>query len=180
MEPYIGLLVLGKRQIITGILALLLTVSSISISPVSAQDDTVDRDILFGRKTFVDNPETMDGFLSISGTIIGDGIAYKNNTVNISCYRDRMECWASKIEQIGLNQLGDLRSPNVLVVKIWTAGEVIADNGIDCPRITVVIDRRAQTGMWVQGVINADRTPENNPCAYPDRQTYDWTIEDPS
>ena len=119
------------------------------------------------------------GFVSISGIIAGDGLAYKNNTVNISCCRDRMECWAFKIDQIAFNQIGDLHSSNVFVVKIWNADEVAADNGMNCPRIAITLDRRTQTAIWVQGVINANNDLKDNPCTYPDKQIYKWTIEDP-
>ena len=79
-------------------LAVLATVSAFSISLVAARDDTSKGDIIFSRKTFVDNPEILGGFVSISGTLTGDGLAYTNNTINVSCYRDRTECWASKID----------------------------------------------------------------------------------
>lgn len=169
----------GRRQMLKRLLAVLLTVSGFLISPLAAQDDTSVRDIIFGRKTFVDDPEILGGFVSISGTLTGDGLAYNNNTVNISCYRDRLECWASKIDQIGLNKIGDLHPPNVFSIGIWTAAEIGADNGIDCPRITITLDRKTQTATWVQGVINGNNDPKDNPCTYPDKQIYKWTIEDP-
>jgi hypothetical protein len=164
---------------ITRTLAVLLTVSTPSISPLAAQDDTSDQDIIFGKKTFVDNPEILGGYVSISGTLTGDGIAYKNNTVNISCYRDRMECWASKIDQIGFNQVGDLRPPNVFLIRIWNADEVAADNGLNCPRLSITLDRKAKTAIWVQGVSSVNNDREDNSCTYPDKRTYEWTIEDP-
>jgi hypothetical protein len=161
------------------ILVVFLIVSAFSISPIAAQGDMGSRDIIFGKKTFVDNPEILGGFVSISGTVTGDGLAYKNNTVNIFCYRDRMECWAVKIDQTGPNQIGSLRAPNLFLIATWNADEVVADNGMNCPRITVILDRKAQTASWIRGVINASDDLGDNPCTYPDKQIYKWTIEDP-
>jgi hypothetical protein len=157
-------------------LALLLV--ALSIPSVAAQD--VEKgDIIFARKIFVDNPQILGGFVSISGTLTGDGLIYKNNTINIACYKDRAECTASKIDQIGPHQLGDVHAPNFFSVTKWEAEEVVADNGIDCPRIIVTLDRKTQTATWVQGVFNPNTDPGDNPCTYPDKQIYKWTIEDP-
>ena len=160
-------------------LAVLATVSAFSISLVAARDDTSKGDIIFSRKTFVDNPEILGGFVSISGTLTGDGLAYTNNTINVSCYRDRTECWASKIDQIGPNQIGSLRPPNWFSIATWNETEIVADNGTDCPKIVVTLDRKSQTAIWMQGVINTNNDAGENPCTYPDMQTYKWTIEDP-
>jgi hypothetical protein len=103
---------------------LVLLLIALSTLPVAAQD-TAKGDIIFARKIFVDNPQILGGFVSISGTLTGDGLIYKNNTINIACYKDRTECTASKIDQIGPHQLGDVTK--------WEADEVVADNGIDCP-----------------------------------------------
>ena len=157
-------------------LALLLI--ALSTPPVAAQD-TDKGDIIFARRIFVDNPEILGGFVSISGTLTGDGLIYKNNTVNIACYKDRTECTASKIDQIGPHQLGDVHAPNFFSVTKWEAEEVVADNGIDCPRIIVTLDRKTQTATWVQGVFNPNTDRGDNPCTYTDKQIYKWTIEDP-
>src|SRR5215470_5042750 len=57
-------------------------------SPGSVQGDATDN-IVFAGKTFVDLPDY--GSITVSGTLTGDGIAYKNNTISIACYKDRRE-----------------------------------------------------------------------------------------
>jgi hypothetical protein len=61
-----------------------------------------DDDILFAPKAFFD-----DGDISveISGTLTGDDLPYKNNTVVVACYKDRRECLTYSIEQIARNQI---------------------------------------------------------------------------
>ena len=90
-----------------------------------------------------------------------------------------MECWSFKIEQIAFNQIGDLHSPNVFLIRKWNGDKVAADNGTNCPRICITLDRKTQTAIWVQGVSNARNDLEDNPCTYPDKQTHEWTIAGP-
>ena len=97
---------------------------------------------MFGQKVFADSGQYG---VSVEGTLAGDGLRYKNNTVNVTCYPDRMECWVTRINQAGPNLMGRLGSPDVLRVTKWDANEVVADNARDCPRITITLDRKAQT-----------------------------------
>ena len=46
-------------------LIVLLTVSALSVSALEAQGDTGDRNIVFGPKIFVDNPDILGGCLDI-------------------------------------------------------------------------------------------------------------------
>jgi hypothetical protein len=59
--------------------------------------------IIFDTKSFNDTGPTDfgDDVVSIAGTLTGDGVANKNNTVSITCYQDRMECLIYSIAQIG-------------------------------------------------------------------------------
>jgi|SRR5215469_6167576 len=56
-----------------------------------------DDDIVFAAKNFVDLPYY--GSVAISGTLTGDGVGYKNNTISI---------YIAYVEQIGPNQIGRL------------------------------------------------------------------------
>ena len=62
-----------------------------SISLALFSDEAVD--IIFDSKAFYDTGQiaTGDG-VSISGTLTGEGVGTKNNTVTVTCYQDRMEC----------------------------------------------------------------------------------------
>jgi hypothetical protein len=72
-------------------------------------------DIVFAGKTFVDLPDY--GSITISGTLTGDGIGYKNNTIRVSCYKDRRECYIASVEQIGHNQIGSLHGVDIFLIK---------------------------------------------------------------
>ena len=66
-----------------------------------------DNDIVFAPKNFADNGQSVGS----SGTLTGDGVAYKNNTTVVYCEKDRKECFSYSIEQIGHNQIGRLDYP---------------------------------------------------------------------
>jgi hypothetical protein len=67
----------------------------------AAWDDLVgtgETNILFSHKVFADG---VDGYLTMSGTLTGNGVGYKNNSVAISCIRDEGACFVASIEQVG-------------------------------------------------------------------------------
>jgi hypothetical protein len=74
-----------------------------------------DDDIVFAPKNFADT----DLAVGISGTLTGDGLAYKNNTRSIFCIKDRGECLVASIEQIGDHQIGRLDYVYVLPITRW-------------------------------------------------------------
>jgi hypothetical protein len=90
-------------------------------SPSTQPPRNASEDMIFGIKAFSDNPQNSGGFVSISGTLTGDGVGHKNNTVNVSCYKDRFECLISSIEQIASNQLGSLYPPINYPITKWDA-----------------------------------------------------------
>jgi hypothetical protein len=131
---------------------------------------TGEADLTFAPKNFAD----FGGYaVGISGTLTGDGVAYKNNTYAIYCLKERMECWISSIEQIGEQQIGRMDYPYSYPVTTWNAQEVIVDEMGSCARITITITRTQQTALWVQQPINQTR-PE---CKNSDTKTYKWSIE---
>jgi hypothetical protein len=90
-----------------------------------------DDDILFAPKAFFDDGVSVE----ISGTLTGDDLPYKNNTVVVACYRDRRECLTYSIEEIGPNQMGRLVSPIIFPITAWNAFEVTATQDasvVDC------------------------------------------------
>ena len=80
------------------------------VGPASGADD----DIVFAAKLFTDLPNI--GSVEISGTLTGDGIAHKNNTISISCYKDRRECYIAYVEQIGPNQIGRMQNVDIFPI----------------------------------------------------------------
>jgi len=72
----------------------------------------LDQQIVFASKAFYDSAETTgEGYVYVAGTLSGEGVAYKNNTVAVTCYKDRMECLTYSVAQIGPNQVGRLDAP---------------------------------------------------------------------
>jgi hypothetical protein len=135
-----------------------------------------DEDIIFAAKLFVDLPRY--GSVAISGTLTGDGIAYKNNAISISCFKDRQECYIAYIQQIGHNQMGRLQFVDIYPIAKWDDKEVVAVQEVgelDCARITIAITRKSQSALYVREPINQTR-PQ---CSqFPDEKVYRWTIED--
>lgn len=161
-------------------LVLLLRQYSVRQSPESQMPPAVTKsdDMIFGIKSFTDNSQILGGFVSISGTLTGDHVEYKNNTVTVSCYQDRTECEVSSIGQIGSNQLGSLYPPLIYPIIKWDTNEVVAqgigDAG-DCKRVTISLNRKTETAEWVSEPINQGWAA----CKDTENKIYKWTIEDP-
>jgi hypothetical protein len=140
-------------------------------------------DIIFASKFFFDSAENApvpmsDAVVTVKGTLSGEGVANKNNTFNISCEKNRMECSVYSIDQIGRNQVGSLWGPTIYVITKWDAYEIIAklgDDALDCAKATISLERKSKTALWVQEPINQARAF----CKNADNRIYKWTIEDP-
>jgi hypothetical protein len=108
-----------------------------------------DEDIVFPIKTFLGTK----AYVAAKGTLTADWIAYKNNAYSILCVPD--ECIVAQVEQIGPKQIGDIDGPVVYPVKQWTEdGEVVAEDDALCSRITITLDRKSETVLWVETPIN--------------------------
>jgi hypothetical protein len=131
-------------------------------------------DVIFGKKFFFDSADNVgEGVVSITGTLAGDGVGYKNNTTNISCYRDRMECLVTLVEQIGAHQIGRLESPAFYQITKWSNFEVVSVSDDPCVKITINLERKSETALWVQ-------EPSNQTSAFckdSDTKIHKWTIE---
>ena len=134
--------------------------------------------ILFAQKAYYESPATMgDGLVYVAGTLTGDGVGYPNNSVAISCFKDRMECLTYTVEQIGQNQVSRLDMPTIYPVTKWDAYEVVA-SGTDlrnCRKETLSIVRKSESVVWVQEPINQSQAA----CKDSDTRILKWTIEDP-
>ena len=146
---------------------------SAAVTLVTAQlAAAADNDIVFAPKNFSDLGE----YVGISGTLSGTDIAYKNNTYAIACVKDRQECLVTYIEQIGPNQLGRLDYPVGYPIVSWTPTQVIASEPLTsfgCSRVTISIDRKTETGMWVEEPVNQS-TPQ---CTKSDSRVRKYTVE---
>ena len=119
-----------------------------------------ERQIVFAPKSFSDSARsTGDGYVYAAGTLTGNGITFKNNTVAVACYRDRMECLTYSVEQRP-NQVGSFTMTLRYPVTKWDAHEIIATEDTtftDCRKTTITIERESETVLWVEEAINQSR-----------------------
>jgi hypothetical protein len=115
----------------------------------AAQQTKPDEDIIFPIKVFSGTKT----YVAAKGTLSADWIAFKNNTYSIVCLRD--ECIVADVEQIGPKQINSIDGPLVYPVKQWTDdGQVVAEDDAFCSRITITLDRKTETVLWVETPIN--------------------------
>jgi hypothetical protein len=123
-----------------------------SVAPqfmLHAETTRGDEDIVFPAKVF----SAAKAYVAAKGTITADWVGYKNNTYSILCVRD--ECTVANVEQIGPKQLSSIDGPTTYPVKQWTEdGQVVAEDDALCSRITITLDRRTETVLWVETPIN--------------------------
>ena len=132
-----------------------------------------DEDIVFADRNWVDKGDVNVG---ISGTLTGDGVAYRNNTYAIACYKELGNCFISSVEQIGPKHIGRMDYPYYFPIIRWTPSEVVAldDPGsIGCVKTTITLSRDSKTALWVREPVN-----QTSPyCKDADTKIRKWTIE---
>jgi hypothetical protein len=94
-----------------------------------------------------------------AGSRTGQGVTYPDNTMAIACFHDRMECWMASIEGISTNscQIGRMESPSFLQITKWDDYELVAsdaDSTVACTKLTISINRKLQTVLFVDEPIN--------------------------
>lgn len=134
-------------------------------------------DIVFAPKNFADSGQRgFEGSVGISGTLTGDGVAYKNNTTVIYCEKDRRECVTYSVEQIGQNHIGRLDYPDIIPITTWNAYEVIATQEVfswSCRKATITLQRKNETAVWVEEPVNHSAAG----CKDAETAIRKWTIE---
>jgi hypothetical protein len=134
--------------------------------------------LVFAEKNFYDSK--MDGefgYVGISGTLTGKGMGYANNTYAVSCIRTYKACFVSYVQQIGHEQIGRMENPSPYPIVKWSDYEVIAQeesNLFGCVRVTMTIDRKRETLLWVEEPINQTKPS----CKDADTTIRKYTIED--
>jgi hypothetical protein len=136
---------------------------------VTCANSSRSEEMQFANKNWADNGEAV----GISGTMKGDGVAYKNNTYAIWCRNDRKECVVSSIDQVGDHVMGRMEYPYSIPILRWDANEVVAeDEPSSCFRMTLTILRNSRTATWVLEGINQGKTGCDK-----DRWVHRWSIE---
>ena len=142
-----------------------------------ARHEEDEQQIMFAAKAYYESADTTgEGYVYVAGTLTGDGVAYKNNSVVVACYKDRMECLTYVVDQIGPNHVGRLDAPTSYPVVKWDNYVIVATGGgeVNCRKDTISIARKAQTVVWVQERIDQSRAA----CKDADTRVLKWTIED--
>jgi hypothetical protein len=104
-----------------------------------------DQDIVFGTKLFVGTK----AWVAAKGTLTADWMAYKNNSFSILC--DPEACTVASVNQIGPKQVGSIDGPTAYPVKQWAEDdEVVAEDDTLCSRITITLDRKTESVLWVE------------------------------
>jgi hypothetical protein len=137
-----------------------------------------DDQIIFAAKNFADTEQAgFSGIVSMSGTMTGDGLAYPNNTYSITCSREQQICAVASIEQIGAKQIGRMDGPWPYPIVKWDALEIVATDEpgeFGCIKITITIDRRQKSLLWLEEPANQNRPS----CKNSDTNIHKYTIED--
>ena len=108
-----------------------------------------DQDIVFPSKVFVGTKK----YVGAKGTLSADWMAHKNNTFSFYC--DPQECIVASIIQIGPKMIGSMDGPAFYTTKRWTEDdEVVAEDDSLCSRITITLDRKTESVLWVEAPIN--------------------------
>lgn len=135
--------------------------------------------LVFAPKVFYDS-NSMDtdwGLVVISGTLVGQGMAYPNNTYGIACYKQYKACFVSYVEQIGHEQLGRIQTSDAYPIIKWDTFEVVAQdepNMFACRRVTITIARKSESLLWYEEPVN--QTKPN--CKDVDASIAKYSIDD--
>jgi hypothetical protein len=135
-----------------------------------SQQERYDQDIVFPTKVFVGAKK----YVAAQGTLSADWMAYKNNTFSFYC--DQEACIVVSINQIGPKQIGSMNGPIVYTTKRWTEDdEVVAEDDGPCSRITITLDRKTESVLWVETPINQTALA----CKNVDDSVRKATLEEP-
>ena len=145
---------------------------SFAFSSMTALNAAWSAEIKFDGKNYADNV----GFaVGISGTLKGEGVAYKNNTQAIWCMKEGNECLVTSIAQIGDNLMGRLEYPYSVPIVRWTDHEVVAATEVNtwtCVKTTITIMRNSKSATWTEERVNAGKGTLSH-----DKWVHRWTIE---
>lgn len=142
--------------------------------------------ITFDSKSFYDSKDTsdpslgVDGNIYVAGTLTGSGVPYPNNSVSVTCYKERRTCFVVRVEQVGHDLIGRITAPEEYQIVRWNEREVVATDDVEtggpnCRIAIISIQRKTQVVTWI------DQTnPHANPvdCRNADTGRFKWTIED--
>jgi hypothetical protein len=124
------------------------------------------------------------GFLSITGSLIGDDVGYKNNTWKIICVDGEKTCTVASVEEIGRNQLGEIDVGRWDVTN-YNAQTITLDynDPSSCGHPMIVINRVARRVSYTSSPMNQDKDwckKYNKFVHQQTARTNAWQIGDPN
>jgi len=148
-------------------------VSYLYIEQLRKQEPSRNNNIIFGERFYYENPD--EEVVYVTGTMTGPGIAYPNNTVGLTCYRDRNYCSYISVHATRANRIARMDPPNEYDIVKWDDEEIIAEDQstVDCQKITITIARKARQVEWVEESINQTEAG----CVNPTTAMVKYTIE---
>ena len=150
-----------------------LGVSYLYIEQLRKPEPSGNNNIIFGERFYYENPD--EEVVYVTGTMTGPGIAYPNNTVGLTCYRDRNYCSYMSVHATGANHIARMDPPSEYDIVKWDDDEIIAEDQsmVHCQKITITIDRKARQVAWVEEPISQTEAS----CVNPTTATAKYTIE---
>ena len=148
-----------------------LGVSYLYIEQLRKPEPSGNNNIIFGENSYYEN---RDGdAVYVTGTMTGP--AYPNNTVGLTCYRDRNYCSYMSVHATEANHIARMDPPNEYDIVKWDDDEIIAEDQsmVNCQKITITIDRKARQVAWVEEPINQTEPR----CVNPTTAMAKYTIE---
>jgi hypothetical protein len=123
------------------------------------------------------------GYLSITGTLMGDDVGYKNNTWKIICVYGEETCTVAEVEEIGRDQLGEIDIGKWEVTN-YNAQSITLDNQdpTACGHPIIIINRVAKTVNYTNSPQNQDKEwckKYNEFVKQKTAKTLNWRIGDP-
>jgi hypothetical protein len=139
-------------------------------------DDDASPAVIFKPKVFYDSVD----IVHVEGTLVGEGIAHKNNRSVITCYRVRRECLTVHIEADGA-QVSSVGVPTSFTVDFWASDRILADLAVLCPDLSYArLDKEWRAMALATWVIDRTRkTAELIDHSCLEAKTQHWTVEDP-
>jgi len=146
-------------------------VSYLYIEQLRKPEPSGNNNIIFGEKFYYENPD--EDAVYVTGTMSGSGIAYPDNTVGLTCYRDRNYCSYTSVYAIGANHIVRIDPPSEYDIVKWDGDEIIAEDQFNCQKITITIARKARQVAWVGEPINQTEAS----CVNATAEMVKYTIE---
>lgn len=97
-------------------------------------------------------------FISVTGTLKGEGVGYRVNTWKIHCFAGQESCQVASVEEIGPEQLGDIHI-EYMKISSWNDKTITLDSDdlSSCGHQILVLNRVAKVVTFTSSAQNFDK-----------------------